>query len=330
MLATDAGLRLQVAAGVAAHERRFGEDWSGGFWLSECAYAPGLERDLAEHGVRAFCVDQTEVHGRGAPEHLEPVATDAGPVAVPLDWETVELVWGARGYPSHPEYRDYHGRTLHDLRPWTIGGEPYDHDRAVGLAGDHAADFVERVGARLDAFSAERGRPGLVCCALDTELLGHWWYEGPVWLAAVLERADATDVDLVTLPAGLERFEPVKRELVASTWGSPKDLSTWDSARVADVAFAARGAELATVAAAASGGRSAALERAARELFALQSSDWAFLLTRELAADYPLERVQGHATALRAALGALDSPPQPDPALRSLAPELDLAPLVSP
>jgi 1,4-alpha-glucan branching enzyme len=330
MLATDAGLRLQAAAGVAAHERRFGEDWSGGFWLPECAYAPGLERDLAEHGVRAFCVDQTEVHGRGALEHLEPVATDAGPVAVPLDWETVELVWGARGYPSHPEYRDYHGRTLHDLRPWTIGGEPYEHDHAVGLAGDHAADFLERVAARLDAFSAERGRPGLVCCALDTELLGHWWYEGPVWLAAVLERAGAAGVDLVTLPAGLERFEPVKRELAASTWGSPKDLSTWDSARVAEVAFAARGAELDTVAAAARGGRSAALERAARELFALQSSDWAFLLTRELAADYPLERVRGHATALRAALGALNSAPQPDPALRSLAPELDLAPLVSP
>jgi 1,4-alpha-glucan branching enzyme len=330
MLATDAGLRLQVAAGVAAHERRFGEDWSGGFWLPECGYAPGLERDVAEHGVRVFCVDQTEVHGRGALEHLEPVATEAGPVAVPLDWETVELVWGASGYPSHPEYRDYHGRTLHDLRPWTIGGEPYDHDQARALAARHAADFVDRVVARLDAFAADRRRPGLVCCALDTELLGHWWYEGPVWLAAVLERADAAGLDMVTLPAGLDRFEPVKRELAASTWGSPKDLSTWDSARVADVAFAARGAELATVAAAAGGRRSAALERAARELFALQSSDWAFLLTRELAADYPLERVRGHASALRAALGALDSSPQPDRALRSLAPELDLAPLVSP
>ena len=330
MLATDAGLRLQVATGVAAHERRFGEDWSGGFWLPECAYAPGLERDLAEHGVRAFCVDQTEVHGVGALEHLEPIATDAGPVAVPLDWETVELVWGASGYPSHPDYRDYHGRTLHDLRPWTIGGEPYDHDHALELAAGHADDFLERVGARLDAFAADRGRPGLVCCALDTELLGHWWYEGPRWLAAVLERAEAAGVDLVTLPAGLDRFEPVKREIAASTWGSPKDLSTWDSALVADVAFAARRGEIETVAAAARGGRSAALERAARELFALQSSDWAFLLTRDLAADYPLERVRGHSGALRAALGALDSAPQPDPALRSLAPELDLAPLVSP
>jgi 1,4-alpha-glucan branching enzyme len=78
LLATDAGLHLQVGAGIAAHERRFGEDWSGGFWLPECAYEPGLERDLAEHGVRAFCVDQTDVGGLGAPEHLEPVATESG------------------------------------------------------------------------------------------------------------------------------------------------------------------------------------------------------------------------------------------------------------
>ena len=330
LLATDAGLRLQVGAGVAAHERRFGEGWSGGFWLPECAYEPGLERDLAEHGVRVFCVDQTDVFGHGSLDHLEPVATETGPVAVPLDWETVELVWGAAGYPSHADYRDYHGRTLHDLRPWANSGQPYDHERALDLAHEHARDFVGRVTARLEAYADERGRPGLLCCALDTELLGHWWYEGREWLGGVLAEAESAGLDLVTLPAGLDRIEPVKRDLAASTWGSPKDLSTWDSARVAEVAFAARGAELETVAAAAHASRGPALERAARELFALQSSDWAFLLTRELAADYPLERVHGHAEELRAALRALDSAPQPDAELRSLAPELDLAPLVSP
>ena len=146
----------------------------------------------------------------------------------------------------------------------------------------------------------------------------------------MLAEARTAGLDLVTLPAGLDRVEPVERELAAATWGSPKDLSTWDSARVAEIAFTARGAELATVAAAAQAGRGPALERAARELFALQSSDWAFLATRELAADYPLERVRGHAKELQAALRALDSAPQPDPELRSLSPELDLAPLVSP
>src|SRR4051794_38296088 len=71
LVATDAGLRLQVAGGIASHERRF-ESWTGGFWLPECAYRAGLERDLAEHGVRCFCVDQTDALGLGSLDQLEP------------------------------------------------------------------------------------------------------------------------------------------------------------------------------------------------------------------------------------------------------------------
>jgi 1,4-alpha-glucan branching enzyme len=329
MLATEAGVRLQVGTGVNAHKRRFGE-WNGGFWLPECAYRPGLERDLAEYGVSAFCVDQTETLGLGSLDQLEPIATEAGPLAVPIDWEIVRLVWdGANSYPADPAYRDYHGRTVHDLKPWNIGGRPYRHYEALVTARRHARDFVERVIARLDAYSSERGKPGLCCFALDTELLGHWWYEGMHWLRFVLDEARLRGLNLVTLPEALERHEPVNRTIAPATWGRPKDLSTWDAPRVADIAFAQRGAELRTVAAA---GRARtgdpALEHAARELLALQASDWAFQLTYDLAGDYPRRRVQGHAEALDAALAALtDSAPVPEPAVRNLAPELDLAPL---
>jgi 1,4-alpha-glucan branching enzyme len=329
LLATEAGIRLQVGTGVGSHERRFGR-WSGGFWLPECAYRPALERDLVEYGVSAFCVDQTDVLGLGSLDQLEPIATEAGPVAIPVDWEVVRLVWDiADGYPARPGYRDYHGRTLHDLRPWAIGGEPYRHYRALVTARRHARDFVDKVIARLDAYAAERGRPGLCCFALDTELLGHWWYEGMHWLRFVIDEARLRGLALATLPDALERHEPVKRDIAASTWGRPKDLSTWDHPRVADVAFAQRHAELQTVAAAAGGrGGAAALERAARELLALQSSDWAFQLTHELAADYPRRRVDGHAEGLDAALAALKhSGAVPDARLRHLAPEIDVSPL---
>ena len=87
-----------------------------------------------------------------------------------------------------------------------------------------------------------------------------------------------------------------------------------------------------TVAAAAThGAPHAALERAARELLAMQSSDWSFMVTRDLAADYPAERMRLHADALDAALAALtDSAAAPDPSLRGLAPDLDLSPLTTP
>ena len=336
LLATDPGIRLQVGAGVASHEARFG-GWRGGFWLPECAYVPGLERHLAPDGVQAFCVDQTDPWGLGSLDHLEPVATPSGPVALPLDWQTIQLVWSPTGYPSDGSYRDYHRRTTHDLHPWNIAGGPYDHERARAIARAHARAFVEHCGARLDAYRDERRRPGVIACALDTELLGHWWYEGLTWLEAVLEEAARQGVPLMRASDAIAAVEPVERELGASTWGRPKDMTTWDSPRVADFAWAARAAELRTVRefAMANGnghnGHGPALERAARELLALQASDWAFQVTHDLAGDYPTRRIAAHAEALDAALAALaDSAPVPDPTVRNLAPALDLSPLLAP
>jgi 1,4-alpha-glucan branching enzyme len=331
LLATDAGLRLQVVTGVRSHERRFG-GFAGGFWLPECAYGHGLERELAEYGVRAFCVDQTDALGLGSLDQLEPIATAAGPVAVPIDWELISLVWDPKGYPAHASYRNYHGRTIHDLKPWDNGGEPYRHWHALVVARRHAREFVSRAAERLDAYRAERGRPGLLCCALDTELLGHWWYEGISWLRFVIDEARLQGVPLATLPDALTRIEPVERAIEPSSWGRPKDLSTWDAPGVADIAFAARRAELRTVAVAAAERRHGpALERAVRELMALQSSDWAFQVTYDLASDYPRERVAGHARELDAALAALkDSGSVSDGSVRNLAPEVDLASLFAP
>ncbi|HEV7884986.1 MAG TPA: hypothetical protein VGO81_15545, partial [Solirubrobacteraceae bacterium] len=56
LLATAAGVRLQLRAGIDAHRRRFGEVWRGGLWLPECAHAPWLDALLEEAGVRAACV----------------------------------------------------------------------------------------------------------------------------------------------------------------------------------------------------------------------------------------------------------------------------------
>jgi 1,4-alpha-glucan branching enzyme len=64
-----------------------------------------------------------------------------------------------------------------------------------------------------------------------------------------------------------------------------------------------------------------------RELLALQSSDWAFLVSRELAGPYPRERAAAHAAGLAAALAG---DPADDPALRNLAPHASPAPLLVP
>ncbi len=68
-------------------------------------------------------------------------------------------------------------------------------------------------------------------------------------------------------------------------------------------------------------------ERALRELLALQSSDWAFLVTHGTAGDYPRERAAGHEAAFDAALAA---PGEHPAALRNLAPHLARGALSAP
>jgi 1,4-alpha-glucan branching enzyme len=323
MLATRQGRRLQVDTGIRSHRRRFG--WDGGFWLPECAYAPGLERDLAESGVSWFCVDQSS-HA-GPLEALTPIATAAGPVALPIDWEAVSWLWSLDGYPSDPAHAQFAGKSLRGIRIWKVGGGAYDPEAATVAARRQAHEFLASVAARLSEFTAREGRRGLLVFAIDTELLGHWWSEGAIWLEAVLAGAPEAGVRLVTVPQALAGHEPRERPLAASSWGEGKDLRTWDGPVVGDLAWAGRRLELRLLRALSDGLPGPAATRAARELLAVQSSDWAFLDGRGEAGDYAFQRATGHAEA---ALEAIDSGASTDPRMRSLAPDLSLAPLLEP
>lgn len=324
MLATRSGLRLQLDAGLRSHRRRFG--WDGGFWLPECAYAPGLERRLAEHGVRWFCVDQS-AHQEDPFDALAPIATKAGPVALPIDWEPIQWLWSLEGYPSDPAHAQFAGKSLRGVRLWKVGGGAYDPDAAEATARRQASEFLAAVARRLGDFAAQRKRRGLLVFAIDTELLGHWWSEGATWLHGVLDGAADAGVRLLTVPQALAEHEPAERLLRASTWGEEKDLRTWDSPEVADLAWGARRLELRLLRALAQGLRGPAALRAARQLLAAQASDWAFLDKRGQAGDYAYRRATDHGEAM---LEAIDSAASSDPSMRALAPDLSLAPLLEP
>jgi len=72
---------------------------------------------------------------------------------------------------------------------------------------------------------------------------------------------------------------------------------------------------------------SGARARILGSLLAVQSSAWAFLDGRGQAGDYAYQRATDHAWQL---LEAIDSPASTDPGMRSLAPDLSLAPLKAP
>ncbi len=352
LVATDAGVRAQVQAGVDSHRARFdpahgaagggphpregaprarGGVWNGGFWLPECAHAPHLEPLLEEAGVRTTCVELTGRYGLGASEHLRTYVGEAGVVLAPIDRATIARVWSEEGYPAHGSYRDYHHHTVHHHNPWANDGQPYEHDLALGLAREHAREFVAATIQRLrgsyeagDRRSAPPGG-GLVVCALDTELLGHWWYEGIAWLRAVVEECQRQGLPLVRIDesAAIRDPTPIDSDWAPSTWGEQGDLSTWSGPAVADIAFETRAAELRTVAA---GHRAGAA--AVRELMALQSSDWAFMVSRGLAAPYARERFAGHRTALERALA--EGPAASLEPVRNIAAHADATALLGP
>jgi 1,4-alpha-glucan branching enzyme len=279
LLATDAGVRLQLETGIASHRARFG-GWDGGFWLPECAHAPWLDELLEEAGVHMTCVDWTDVAEPGA------YRSPAGVVLVALDRAAIDRVWSPAGYPSHGDYRDTHRLTPRRHQAWANDGTPYDPDRGAARARAHAQDFVERL----------EGHPVV---AFDTELFGHFWHEGVTFLEAVLELADV-------VPVASADARPAP-EAPPTSWGEGRDLRTWSATRLA---WTQRSAELAALGARPS-------ERALRELLALQSSDWAFLITRGTAGDYPRERAAAHHAAFAQALHG-----DADPRLRNLAPQL--------
>jgi len=200
-------------------------------------------------------------------------------------------------------------------------------DAALAATRRQAREFLTSCAARLREFSTERGRRGLLVFAIDTELLGHWWSEGAAWLGEVVEGAEAAGVRLLTATEALAEHEPVDAPLETSTWGEGKDLRTWDSPPVADLAWGARRLELRLLRALSQGLRGPTAMRAARELLAVQSSDWAFLDRRGEAGDYAYQRATRHAED---ALEAIDSRTATDPRMRALAPDLSLSPLLQP
>ncbi len=261
------------------------------------------------------CVDLTDRLGSGDPRQLQPYRSDAGTTLLPIDRALIDLVWADGAFPAGPAYRDTHRRSTFDLMPWSNDGRIWSVERARAAARDDAARFVAAARERL-------ADGGVATVALDTEFLGHWWLEGVWWLEAVLDEAAAQGVELVHADdvASYVAPQPLPREARATTtWGAPRDLSTWSGAPVAALAWRARQLELDVVAL---GGR--ATPRAWRELLAVQSSDWAFLRTRGTAGTYPEVRASAHAESLLAELHALGSA---SAGLRNLAPYLDGVPL---
>jgi 1,4-alpha-glucan branching enzyme len=83
-------------------------------------------------------------------------------------------------------------------------------------------------------------------------------------------------------------------DLPASSWGSGKDWRVWDGEQVADLVAEGVARQEELLALPASRLRDPVLDQAMREALLALSSDWAFMVTKDSAADYARRRAKVH------------------------------------
>lgn len=224
---------------------------------------------------------------------------------------TGQQVWsGTFGYPGDFWYREFHRKDgVSGLQYWRIGGAgvdlgakpPYEPERAAERVEGHATHYANLVEELLRTYHADSGHYGVISSAYDTELFGHWWFEGVDWLKAVLRRlAASATVDLSTASEMIDEDPPERiLALPESSWGAGGGHFTWlnvDTNWMWPPIHAAerRMEELVARFPSADGEMAVILAQAARELLLLQSSDWPFLVTTGQAKEYASERFADH------------------------------------
>ncbi len=260
------------------------------------------------------------------PENLERSPTDVHwigtstpqqtPVAVfARDPQTGLQVWsGEHGYPGDGNYLDFHKKKFPGgHRYWKVTSakadlgdkQAYDPDVVEARMQENARHFKDVVKKVLrDNKNSQTPLP-VVCAPYDTELFGHWWFEGPRWVYYVLKEVHADPE--IEARTGLEHLETVKAAPVVSlpegSWGEGgfhyiwlNDKNRWTWSYVYE-------AERKMVAAVDRWGHKMdnniqrLLRQMGRELLLMESSDWQFLISTLSAADYAETRLLGHAHA---------------------------------
>jgi 1,4-alpha-glucan branching enzyme len=300
----------------------------------------GIEQFLSEAGIRYFFVDTHMLRGgeplgtylarfpalaqlfkqfqrayQAEQAERSPYRAYGVPAPTPLavfarDPRTTVQVWsGEHGYPGDARYLEFHKQHYPGrLRYWRVSEnkadlaakQPYEPFAAFEAVQAHADHFVGLLKQVLSAHYAQTGEPGVLVSMYDTELFGHWWFEGTEWLQAVIRRiASDPQLEMMTPSEYLERFPPGETVLLPEgSWGEGGFHYIWLNEQTAWVWEAIYRAEARFLrllrAHHTDPALRAPLQQLARELLLLQSSDWSFLITTGSARDYAELRFRDH------------------------------------
>jgi 1,4-alpha-glucan branching enzyme len=323
-------VRAQISIGIETYVKHFGQK-PRGIWLPECGYVPETEEYLVENGIEYILI---ESHGilfaepRPIYGTFSPIVSQNGIVAFGRDIESSMQVWSADvGYPGANEYRDFYrdigydldinyispyissdgsrihtGVKYHKITGKTEQKELYAPEEAKAKVLEHTADFLSKRIEQVDFLSSRMDKPPIIMCPYDAELFGHWWYEGPYWLYAVLKELGSESSEIASITPGtyIDNYPLMQvASPCRSSWGANGYNEVWLNEKNDWIyrhlhLAAERMIEIANDHPNSSGLQNAALNQAARELLLAQSSDWAFIMKAGTVVQYAEKRTKDH------------------------------------
>jgi len=325
-----------------------------GIWLPECAYYEGLDQQLASCGLRYAVLDgHGLLHGLPRPRYgiYAPICSPAGVAFFGRDGNTTLPVWSAsEGYPGDGAYREFHRDLGWDLpesdlqqlgipcsRPLALKlhrvtgqgcpldlKQPYEPELAKTQAAEHAADYISGRLAELRRLEEVMDRPPLLVAPFDAELFGHWWYEGPTFLAEVFSQGAAAGLRFTSLKGVLAEARPLQIcRPSPSSWGqggyhhywlNPSNawvVPEWERASAAMVKRVNSGVTSGKTCGLTSAKQERILTQAGRELLLAQSSDWSFILRAGTTTELARDRILSHLDRFWRLLDALETGTEP-------------------
>jgi len=222
-------------------------------------------------------------------------------------------IWSRHhGYPGDEWYLEFHKiRWPGGLKLWRVSGgnvdlgakRPYEPAAALERARGHASHFVQLLESiALEQRAGGEGGDGVIVAPFDTELFGHWWFEGADFLAAAYRALRDRPQQRVCGVTGSQHLvahpSGVALRLAEGSWGANGDHTMWLNDRTAWTWTRLWGLEdafwdLAPKALASAPARPA-LAQAARELLLAQASDWQFIISTGAVVDYAERRFTLH------------------------------------
>jgi 1,4-alpha-glucan branching enzyme len=248
-------------------------------------------------------------------------ATDPRDVAALVrDPRSSMQVWSRHGgYPGAASYLEFHKiRWPGGLKMWRVSQPgtdlghkaPYAPDDARQQATWHASHFAHL----LDDVGKEQSAKGgnVIVAPFDTELFGHWWFEGPDFLGDLYAQLPQFEsLRASTAGAHLDAHAPRSGlRLAEGSWGANGDFSMWNGPLVEwtwPIIWEIEDRFWTLAPRAVADERThEILAQAARSMLLLQSSDWQFIISTGEVADYAERRFNGHAEDCDRLLKALE------------------------